>query len=101
MSDTDEDLDQRSELLNDIPVEREGRMIAEFDGYVAALIVSPEMVPPSEWLPGVWGGDTTFGDVAEAEALVAAVMGHYNRVARELAEEPDAYACPWALGDHH
>ena len=92
MSDTDEEVDRLSDLLHAIPVEREGMTIGDFDGYVAALIVSPEMVSPSEWLPGVWGRDGVFADVAEAQTLVAAVMGHYNRVARELAEEPEDYA---------
>ena len=66
--------------------------IAELEGYVAALIVCPEMILPSEWLPGVWGGEHEFADVAEAEATIAAVMGHYNRIARELAENPEDYA---------
>ena len=66
--------------------------IAELDGYVAALIVCPEVVLPSEWLPGVWGGEHEFADVAEAEATIAAVMGHYNRITRELAEHLEDYA---------
>ena len=92
MSDTDEDLDRLNDLLIGIPVEREGMTIGELDGYVAALIVCPEVVLPSEWLPGVWGGEGEFAELAEAKAIVTAVMGHYNRIARELAEEPDAYA---------
>ena len=60
--------------------------IAELDGYVAALIVCPDMILPSEWLPGVWGGEHEIADVAEAEATIAAVMEHYNRIARDLAE---------------
>ena len=91
MSDTDEDLDRLNDLLNGIPVEREGMTIGELDGYVAALIVCPEIVLPSEWLPGVWGREGAFAELAEAEAIVTAVMGHYNRIGRELAEEPDAY----------
>ena len=92
MSDTDAELDRLHDLLNAIPAERDGMTIAELDGYVAALIVCPEMIPPSEWLPGVWGGEHEFTDVAEAEATIAAVMGHYNRIARELAEHPEDYA---------
>ena len=92
MTDTDPDLDRLHDLLSAIPAERDGMTIAELDGYVAALIVCPEMIPPSEWLPGVWGGEHEFGDVAEAEATIAAVMGHYNRIARELAEHPEDYA---------
>ena len=53
MSDTDPDLDRLQDLLNAIPVERDGMTIAELDGYVTALIVCPDMVLPSEWLPGV------------------------------------------------
>ena len=92
MTDTDPDLDRLHDLLSAIPAERDGMTIAELDGYVAALIVCPDMILPSEWLPGVWGGEHEFGDVAEAEATIAAVMEHYNRIARELAERPEDYA---------
>ena len=92
MSDTDEDLDRLNDLLNGIPVEREEMTIGELDGYVAALIVCPKIVLPSEWLPGAWGREGAFAELAEVEAIVTAVMGHYNRIGRELAEEPDAYA---------
>ena len=92
MTDTDPDLDRLHDLLSAIPAERDGMTIAELDGYVAALIVCPDTIPPSEWLPRVWGGEHEFGDVDEAEATIAAVMGHYNRIARELAEHPEDYA---------
>ena len=92
MSDTDPDLDRLQDLLNAIPVARDGMTVAELDGYVAALIVCPEVILPSEWLPGVWGGEHEFVDVAKAEATIAAVMEHYNRIARELAEHPEDYA---------
>ena len=78
MSDTDPDLDRLQDLLNAIPVERDGMTVAELDGYVAALIVCSEVILPSEWLPGVWGGEHEFVDVAEAEATIAAVMEHYT-----------------------
>ena len=92
MADTDEELDRLNDLLNGIPAEREGMTIAEVDGYVAALIVCPEPVLPSEWLPHVWGGKGAFENVNEAEEVVRAVMDHYNRVAHELAEAPETYA---------
>ena len=92
MSDTDPDLDWLQDVLNAIPAERDSMTIAELDGYVAALIVCPEMILPSEWLPGVWGGEREFADVDEAEATIAVVMEHYNRIARELAEYPEEYA---------
>ena len=91
MTDTDPELDRLQDVLNAIPAERDGMTLAELDGYVAALIVCPDVILPSEWLPGVWGGEHEFADVAEAEATIAAVMEHNNRIARELAEHPEDY----------
>ena len=92
MTDTDTNLDRLQDVLSGIPAERDGMTIAELDGYVVALIVCPDTIPPSEWLPGVWGGEHEFADVDEAEATIAVVIEHYNRIARELAEYPEDYA---------
>ena len=51
MTHTDKDLDHLSDLLNGLPLDRDGMTLAEFDGYVAGLLVCPEMIMPSEWLP--------------------------------------------------
>ena len=60
MSDTDPDLDRLHDLLDAIPAESKGMNVVELDGYVVALIVCPDTIPPSEWLPGVWGSDLGF-----------------------------------------
>ena len=65
--------------------------VGELDGFVTGLLVHPELVPPSEWLPVVWGSDTEFESIKKAEGTVAALIGHYNRVARTLAYEPENY----------
>ena len=92
MSDTDDDLDRLSSLLGAIPVESEGMTVGELDACKAALIVSPAVVMPSEWLPVVRGSDGVFADVVEAESLVAAEIEYYHRMARERVEESDTYA---------
>ncbi len=92
MSTTDSDLDRLQDLLAAIPPERESMNVVELDGYVAALIVCPDPILPSEWLPGVWGEDHAFSNTAEAKETIGAVMEHYNRVARDLAERPEDYA---------
>ena len=51
MSDVDPELDRLQDLLATIPSEWKGMNVVEPDGYVAALIVCPDTVPPSEWLP--------------------------------------------------
>ncbi len=92
MSETDPELDRLRELLAAIPSEWKGMNVVELDGYVAGLIVCPDTVPPSEWLPGVWGSDLGFEDAEGTDATVGAVMAHYDRIARELAESPEDYA---------
>ncbi len=92
MSDVADDLDRLNLLLDAIPLECEGMTIGELDGYVAGLIVCPEPVLPAEWLPAVWGGKNGLAEFDGADEIAAAVLDHYNRIARELAEEPEAYA---------
>ncbi|MBM3555100.1 MAG: UPF0149 family protein [Alphaproteobacteria bacterium] len=74
----------------------EAMVVEEFDGFVAALLVCPEMIKPSEWLKQVWqrdeSGEPAFEDIAHANRLLAAVMEHYNSVARTLARNPERYA---------
>ena len=52
MSDTGLELDRLQDLLATIPPDWNGMNVVELDGYVAALIVCPHTIPPSEWLPG-------------------------------------------------
>ena len=60
MSDTDHDLQRLQDLLDFIPPEYDPMCVAELDGYLAALIVCSDMIPPTEWLPAIWGEDYAF-----------------------------------------
>jgi uncharacterized protein len=74
----------------------EAMLFEEFDGFVAGLLVCPEMIPPSEWLPLVWGTDggatPAFDDLDHANRVLRLVMEHYNLVASMLIRDPGAYA---------
>src|ERR1700693_558196 len=58
------------------------------DGFFAALICSPEMVPPSEYLPEIWGGDMSdneaLSDKKELQEFFDLVVRHWNAVAHTL-----------------
>jgi len=80
----------------------EGAMLLEvLDGFVAGVLVCPEMIPPRIWLPLVWnregGSDPVFKDLAHANELMGLVMEHYNDVARALYEAPGDYAPIFAV----
>jgi len=71
-----------------VAVEADGNEheLSEFDGFCAGLVVCPEMVPPSEWLPLVWGEacDPRFETKGDMQRALEPMMGHYNEVARSL-----------------
>jgi uncharacterized protein len=87
-------------------------MLSELDGYLTAIALAPTMIPPSEWLPEVWGGaDPPFAGAQEAGGVFAAIMGLYNDNLGALADpgrpfEPlleidtdgSAFADIWAQG---
>lgn len=90
MSRSDQDLDHLDDLLAALPQESLPMTVSELDGYVTSILACPDLIPPSEWLPHVWGetGDAGFPDLATAEATISAVMAHYNAVASEMARTP-------------
>lgn len=67
-------------------VDDESMLLSEFDGFLAGIAVCPELIPPSEWLPVVWGGgDPLFDDEEQMQFIVKAIMDHYNDVVGSLA----------------
>jgi uncharacterized protein len=67
--------------------------LSDLDGFLTGIAIGPEPVPPSEWLPVVWGGEEpVFDDAEQARTVLGAVMGRYNEILRVLAADPDAYA---------
>ena len=81
----DTDFDAIDEFLLSLE-DDEAMLLSEFDGLCAGIVVCPEMIPPSEWMPYVWGagGAPDFDTDAEFQNAVNVIMGHYNEVARSL-----------------
>ena len=82
---SDEELTKLDALLMSIPMEAEGMLLSEFDGFCAGLVVSPDMIMPGEWLPCVWGDSTEYFETLEdVRSLTDLIMRHYNDVASSL-----------------
>ena len=63
-------LDRLDALFHALPFETMPMALSEFDGYVTGLLACPDMIPPSEWLPHIWGetGDAQFpGRISSAQ----------------------------------
>ncbi len=66
--------------------------IEALDGFFAALHCCSEMVPPSEYLPQIWGGGDmpdgeTFESEKDANHFFSMIMDHYNNVGDRLSKD--------------
>ena len=75
-------------------------VLGELDGFIAGLLLCPEMILPSEWLAEVWGGESENGDedggpgfesTDHAQSVIGLIMAHYNAVADTLHRRPGRY----------
>lgn len=103
-----------SEPLNDAELDRLGDLLEnrggdkamnleQLDGFFAALVVGPETVMPSEYLPEVFGGDMSnhsgFASRDEANEFFGLMMRHWNTIADTLFK--DDVHLPLLLEDEH
>jgi uncharacterized protein len=84
----------------------ETMLFEELDGFIAGLLVCPDLIKPSEWLPIVWGQDSddpqpTFDNLDHANRVLGLIMEHYNAVARALMERPDHYSPLFAVDERN
>jgi uncharacterized protein len=75
--------------------------LSDLDGFLTAIVVGPELIKPSEWLPVVWGGDDPgFETEEQAQLILGSIMGRYNEIVRSLAAVPaELEPLFWETGD--
>jgi uncharacterized protein len=83
-------LERLAELLDRRAVPFGGLNLEGLDGYLSALLVSPELVMPSVWQAGIFGDKPPRWDSQEeAQEVQDLLMGHWNLVtARVRQSEP-------------
>jgi uncharacterized protein len=85
------ELERLDEFLLSDAVADDGMLLSQYDGLVAGLLVSPDLIMPGEWLPLVWGDQPPeFDTEDQAKDVIGLLMAHYNDVQDSLAR--DRYA---------
>jgi uncharacterized protein len=80
---TDAELDHLSDILERLGNKR-AMNLEQLDGFLAALICGPELVPASNYLPKIWGDHTVFEDASSAQEFFSLIMRHWNTIADTL-----------------
>ena len=72
----------------------ETMLLEELDGFIAGLLVCPDLIKPGEWLQcsGIGIAPISSRPLDHANRVLGLVMEHYNSVARTLMERPDRYS---------
>lgn len=70
---------KRDELAED----RDPMVISQIEGYLAGIILCPDLIMASEWLPFIWDRESNrdgpvFQNAKQAEKLMGLVTEHHN-----------------------
>ncbi len=82
-------------------------LASTLDGFVAGILVCPELILPSEWLPEVWGANAAtdpaplFETEQQAKDISRLIMAHYNAVARALLAGRGRYEVVYDVDTRH
>jgi uncharacterized protein len=84
-----------------LTLDEDAMLLEELDGFIAGLLVFPDLIKPGEWLPFLWGTESgeepAFDSLDHLNRVLGLVMEHYNDVARTLIDRPDRYGPLFAV----
>jgi uncharacterized protein len=65
---------------------------SELDGLFTALVSGPLVLPPSRWLPAVWGDfEPVWDSEADFQRVLTLMIRHMNSIAACLIDQPSAF----------
>ena len=89
---TDDEFDRLSKFLDSDP-EKTSMPIEALDGFFCALIVGPELVMPSEYLPVLFGREpgnmNVFLNQRQANSVMGLIVKYWNAIVGELQAHRD------------
>jgi len=73
----------------------------ELQGFLFAVTSAPELIPPSEWMPIVFGeSEPQYASLDEAKLVVGELMSLYNAINAGVSEETAALPADCVFRDH-
>ena len=86
------DLDALDDYLMSDHAPDDSMGLSDLDGFLTGIVVGPELILPSEWLPVIWGGEEpVFETEDEMRTVLGTIMGRYNEIVACLDTDPDDF----------
>lgn len=74
--------------------------LSALDGFLTAVLSGPELVPPSQWWPVLWGGTPPeWSSEHEMKRALDLILGHMNILAHTLCYQPEHFI-PVLMANH-
>jgi uncharacterized protein len=90
---TSEMIEELHEFLLSDQTPDDCMLVTDLDGFLAGVVIGPELIMPSEWMPVIWHGEQPdFRSLEQAERIMGIVMTRYNEIIRSLDDEPSTFA---------
>jgi len=66
--------------------------LSMLDGFLTAIVSSPEVVPPSLWMPAMWGDfDPEWESEKELNTIMQMLFRHMNSITAALLDHPEEF----------
>jgi uncharacterized protein len=66
--------------------------LSDLDGFLTGIVVGPELILRSEWLPVIWGGEEPiFQTEDEMRTVLDTIIRRYNEIVACLDTDPDDF----------
>lgn len=66
--------------------------LSDLDGFLTGIVVGPELILPSEWLPVIWGGEEPeFETEQEMRTVLGTIMGRYTEIVACFNSDADEF----------
>lgn len=89
---SDHEYEDLNEFLMSDATGEECMDISMLDGFLTAIVSGPKMIPPSQWLPLVWGkASIRWKTPAEAEHYMSMIMRQMNTLIDVLENDPESF----------
>ena len=98
---SEREFDELTDALNALPEDRESFDLPMLEGYLVGVLLQPEVVLPSKWLPPIFAADEgepmVPGDEAQVTRVLQLVMRHHNTLAAHIAAREPFEPVVWSV----